>query len=117
MSFPSVPSPPSPPSVSKAAPAPPPPPPSVPSPASARSKESIWQLRLNVVHQNVDDDTVFEQLTIRSVDEFINEIQNAIEILEKFQLSVFNQEPRHLIPIHIDQILKKDFLTLKLSNR
>ncbi len=84
---------------------------------SARSKESIWQLRLNVVHQNVDDDTVFEQLTIRSVDEFINEIQNAIEILEKFQLSVFNQEPRHLIPIHIDQILKKDFLTLKLSNR
>lgn len=71
---------------------------------SARNRETMLLKRLGI---KVTDDN-FDPVTIFSLEGLEQEINDALEILKKNQISVENNSPRQLIPISLVQLSKNN---------
>lgn len=54
-----------------------------------------------------DQDTTFDPPEIRTLKEFKNSIENSKRVLEKYQITVQNHQPRQLVPISLLQFTRK----------
>jgi hypothetical protein len=75
-----------------------------------RSRESSLIPLLGQLPEPPDDDTTIDPPNIMNLDDFLKFIRRSQKVLERYQLTVLNQEPRQLIPILFEQLSRSKMI-------